>query len=140
MSSGRCESCGVGTARYICQECGRGICELCIEPDTWLCPDCYRKRYRELKAEPKEEGFRVPLYIKMLFGGLVLVFIGLIVLALAALLSGSPSSFAFVLMIPPIPIIFGSGEHTLPLLLLTITLAIIWIIFLIIISMRRARF
>lgn len=135
-----CEICGERSAKYICQECGRSVCEICVELCAWLCKDCYR-RYGEhpiFKEKHKErEKHRTPLAMKIFFVSFLLIFAGTITLILITLLSGSLSSLGFVLLIPPLPIIFGVGEHASLLIIFAIALAITWILYLMIFSRRK---
>lgn len=124
-----CELCGVRSARYVCQECGRSVCERCIKSYSWLCLECHRKIISPSIETEEETIFSIP-FIRMFFLGFILMFAGIIILFLASLLSGLkiPSGGIIIWLIPLPPIIFGAGEHLLPLL--TLGIALIVIIFL----------
>ena len=138
-----CELCGERNAKYICQECGRAICERCIEPYSWLCLDCYRKtKTEELGLEEEIYGgtlSRIPL-MKIFFMGFLLIFAGMILLMLATVLFGLKDSFGLILLIGPIPIIFGTGQISLPLIILAVALTILCIIVFILLSRRKIDF
>lgn len=136
-----CEVCGERASRYVCQGCGRAVCELCIEPHTWLCPDCYGRRVREPTPSENIEEIAppIPSAIKLFFIGFMLVFIGVIVLMLTVLLSGITRSFGLILLLGPIPIIFGAGENVTPLLIVAAILTIICIAIFIILNRRIAK-
>jgi uncharacterized membrane protein len=77
--------------------------------------------------------------MKIFIIGFMLMFIGMIILFLAALLAGLKESFSFIFLIGPIPIIFGSGQYSLPLIVLTTVLTIICLAAFIFLSRRRVR-
>ncbi|MEM1586148.1 MAG: DUF131 domain-containing protein [Candidatus Bathyarchaeia archaeon] len=135
-----CEVCGKRTSKYICQGCGRAICELCIEASTWLCPDCYGKsRVQEPTPleELEEEAAPIPPAIKLFLIGFMLIFIGVIVLMLATLFSGLTGSFGLILLLGPIPIIFGAGENLTYLLIIAAILTILCITIFIFLFLNR---
>ena len=140
-----CELCGERNAKYICQECGRAVCEQCIEPYSWLCLDCYRKTKTEEKTPSSEMEtygrslFQIP-FMKIFFLGFLLIFAGMIILMLATIFFGLKDSFGLILLIGPIPIIFGTGQISLPLIILAITLTILCIIVFILLSRRKIDF
>ena len=137
MSVKLCEICGERSAKYICQECGRSICEQCIEPYTWLCKECYEKIKRpseEIGAEEK------PLlhfpFIKLFILGFILMFVGMMTLILAALLTGLKDSLGFIFLIGPIPIILGSGQYASILIIIGAALTLICLIIFILLNRR----
>jgi uncharacterized membrane protein len=77
--------------------------------------------------------------MKIFIIGFMLMFIGMIILFLAALLAGLKESFSFIFLIGPIPIIFGSGQYSLPLIVLATVLTIICLAAFIFLSRRRVR-
>ncbi|MEM2110326.1 MAG: DUF131 domain-containing protein [Candidatus Bathyarchaeia archaeon] len=129
MGSKICEICGQTKAKYICQECGRDVCEICLKPDTWLCPECYRKNIVITRREEENLPFHLP-FMKIFLLGFFLIFAGVIVLIIAASAYGLISSG--FLIIGPIPIVFGAGQNFFWLLLLGIILTILSIVFFII--------
>ncbi|MEM2939266.1 MAG: DUF131 domain-containing protein [Candidatus Bathyarchaeia archaeon] len=136
-----CELCSKRNAKYVCQECSRAICERCLEPYTWLCLECYRKIGGTLSQEPESEEktlFQIP-FIKIFLMGFILMFIGIIVIILATLVLGLKNSFSLIFLIGPIPIIFGGGEYSIPLIILATVLTVICIIIFILYSKRGIR-
>jgi uncharacterized membrane protein len=91
-----------------------------------------------LSEEDREEGFVVS---RRLFGllvvGFVLMFVGVAVVFLAAVFSGS-SSVGGVILIGPIPIVFGSGPDAVPLVLLGVIITVISVVLFLIMN-RRAK-
>ncbi len=66
----------------------------------------------------------------LLVTGFFIIFVGVVLMVVAALLSGSGDfSGSAVIFIGPIPIILGSGAFSTPLLVLAILLTIIGLIF-----------
>ena len=135
-----CELCGERNAKYICQECGRAVCEQCIEPYSWLCLDCYRKTKTEEKTPSLEmetygrSFFQIP-FMKIFFLGFLLIFAGMIILMLATIFFGLKDSFGLILLIGPIPIIFGTDKETMKILiLLSITLMVMALIFILVLD------
>lgn len=142
MGTRICELCGERSARYVCQECGRIVCERCMKPYSWLCLECYRKTEGDFPPEMEDyEGtlFQLP-FMKIFFLGFLLIFIGMIILIAAAVLSGLKDSFGLIFLIGPIPIIFGAGQFSLPLIILAIALTILCIIVFILLSRRKIDF
>jgi len=138
MNAKICELCGKRSAKYICQECGRAICEACIEPYTWLCLDCYGKT-KGYAEEKTQEILHIPLSIKLFLLSFILMFAGVLILVLTALLSGLTGSLGIILLLGPIPIIIGYGEHVIPLLILATVLTIICIVIFIFFSRCRMK-
>lgn len=135
-----CELCNERSAKYVCQECGRTVCERCIEPYSLLCLECYRKTEEvpsSLEMEDYGKSFFQLPYMKIFFLGFLLIFVGMIILMLAAVLSGLKDSFGLILLIGPIPIIFGAGQFSLPLIMLAIGLTILCIIVYMLFSRRK---
>jgi len=130
-----CEICGKRVARYVCQECGRKVCQFCFEPNTWVCLDCYNHLRREA---PVLEAFPWPTPFKLFLLGFILMFVGMILMVIATIFFGSPSSAGGVIWILPLPPIgFGAGPYAFLAILLAVALAIGLILF--IMLRRRAR-
>lgn len=124
-----CEICAKRSARYVCQECGRNVCELCLESSTWLCSECYEKveTVQRLEAE-KKLPFHLS-FVKIFLVGFFLIFLGMVLLIIAALTSGLFDSLSFFLLIGFIPIVFGVGEYPFWAIILGIILAILSTVF-----------
>ena len=123
-----CEICGKRAARYVCQECGREVCQFCFEANTWVCLDCYNR----LRRETPVEAFSWSTPFKLFLLGFVLMFVGMIIMVIAAIFFGVPSGAGFLVFIPPLPPIgFGSGQYGFLVVLLAVALAIGWILFII---------
>lgn len=120
-----CDVCGKRAARYVCQECGRIVCERCIESYSWLCSECYRK---EMGIEPDVEMKISFPFTKMFVLGFILMFVGSIILVFASLLYGLKASLGGFILIGPLPIVFGFGEYSIPLIILGLALTVICIV------------
>ncbi|MEM0048918.1 MAG: hypothetical protein QW424_02170 [Candidatus Bathyarchaeia archaeon] len=135
-----CEKCGRRVSRYICQECGRAVCEQCIDLHTWLCSDCHRKSgVEELPEEHEEMAPSFLTAMKVLFAGFIIVFIGVIILMIAALFSGFTGSSGIILLLGPIPIILGAGANVTLLLVVAAILTILCIAIFVIFGRRAIK-
>ena len=131
-----CEICGKRAARYICQECGREVCRFCFEPSTWFCLDCYNSLKREA---PVLESFPWPTPFKLFLLGFVLMFVGMVVMVIAAVFFGASVGAGVSIWIPPLPPIgFGVGPYAFWAILLAVALAILDLVLFITLR-RRAR-
>lgn len=138
MGARLCEICGNRSARYVCQECGRTVCERCLEPNTWLCTDCWKQLQQEVPSQEAERSLiSLPSSIKFLLVGFFLVFIGVVILMIAALIYGLPDSVGLIVFIGPIPIILGAGEYSLLAIMLAIILTILSITFFMILRKQK---
>jgi len=109
MQVGACEICGKRSARYVCQECGRKICEVCIEPRTWVCSDCY-SRLKPRAPAPTVEAFTWSTPFKLFLLGFLIIFVGIIVMMIAAVFLGA-SAGAMIWILPFPPVVVGTGPH-----------------------------
>jgi len=117
-----CEICGKRPARFVCQECGRQVCEVCFDPKRWLCIDCSRRLTEEIPSA-LETPFLTPF--KLFFIGFAVIFAGMIVLMGASILSGTlAGTGGFVWIFPLPPIVFGSGQEALWVALIAIVLLV----------------
>ncbi len=128
----KCEICGRRDAKYVCQECGRRVCELCIDPYTFTCIDCLDK----IKSKT-----RIPAYTSMPIGapvnsiakfmliGFVVAFIGMMLIMVGAIISGAQISGS-VIIFPfiPIPFIIGVGPESITATLISVIVAIVFLI------------
>ncbi len=124
MQVGRCEVCGRRAARYVCQECGRRVCERCLEPRVWVCLECYKR----LQPEAPVAGaslWSVPF--KLFFLGFLLTFVGVVLLMVSGFLSGDSAGFVWVLPFPPV--VFGVGwPYSVWVIMLVIALTVVGIV------------
>jgi uncharacterized membrane protein len=72
--------------------------------------------------------------------GIVLVFVGIVVLAVASLVFGSSGSVGGVIFIGPFPIVFGSGPNATWLILIGIILAALSIALFFVMNRRARRY
>lgn len=129
MQVGTCAMCGKRSARYVCQECGLGVCEVCFEPQTWLCSDCYKS----LKPQTQVlKNFGWPIPFKLFFLGLFLMLIGTIFVVITAILSGETATAGAVIFVGPIPIIVGTWPYSIWAIILAVALTILGIVMFII--------
>ena len=64
------------------------------------------------------------------------MFVGMMTLILAALLTGLKDSLGFIFLIGPIPIILGSGQHASILIIIGAALTLICLIIFILLNRR----
>ena len=121
-----CEVCGKHTAKYICQQCGRLICQFCFEPSTWVCSDCYNRLKQETSAL---ESFQWSIPFKLFLLGFILMFAGIIVVMIATVLFGTSVGAGTVIWIFPFPPIgFGTGPYAFWTILLGIALTVLGLV------------
>jgi len=128
-----CQICNKRTAKYVCQECGRMICEVCLELRAWVCSECYG----QLKERPKEFGLRRSSFFKFFLFGVLLIFMGVIFIVISAFLLEAPISAGVVLILGPLPIILGTGPYATLALILVVILTILSIIMFFMFQKRR---
>ncbi len=88
--------------------------------------------------ENEEEGFAVSSrLLTLLLAGISLVFVGIAIIVVASIALGS-GSVGGVILIGPIPIIFGAGPGALWLILISVILSVISIVLFLVLN-RRAR-
>ena len=69
--------------------------------------------------------------------GFSLIFVGLVVVMIATLVHGFPSSAGLIVFIGPIPIILGTGEYSLLAIVLAIIFTILSIAFFIVLRKQK---
>ena len=136
MQTKTCEVCGKRAARYICQECGREVCEFCFEPTAWVCLDCYNSLKREASALGSF-GWSTPFKLFLL--GFVLMFAGIMVMMIATVLFGASVDTGAIIWVFPLPPIgFGTGPYAFWVVLLGVALTVLGLILFIVLR-KRAR-
>jgi uncharacterized membrane protein len=136
MQAKTCEVCGKRAARYVCQECGREVCQFCFESTAWVCLDCYNSLNREGSA-PGSFGWSTPFKLFLL--GFVLIFVGIIVMMIATVLFGASMDAGAVIWVFPLPPIgFGTGQYAFWAVLFGVALTVLGLILFIVLR-KRAR-
>jgi uncharacterized membrane protein len=87
----------------------------------------------------EDDSFSNRLFVFLLLG-VALVFIGIIVLVVVSLALGSSGSVGGVILIGPIPIIFGSGPNASWLIIISVILMVISLILFFVMNRRSRRF
>jgi uncharacterized membrane protein len=126
-----CEVCGVRSSRYVCQKCGRRVCESCFNPYSWVCSECYSGAEPQVAEEHR--GMELPL--KLFIIGFIVIFVGMMIMAISSLMLGARVSGG-VIIFPfiPLPIVFGFGPEAA---LVTI-IAILLLLAVLIVAIARA--
>jgi len=119
-----CGICGKRVARYVCQECGREVCQFCLEQNTWVCLDCYHSLKQET---PRLEVLPWSTPFKLFLLSFLLMFIGTIFIVIASVLPGT-FSIGAIIFLGPIPIILGAGPHLIWAIILAFALTILSIV------------
>ena len=122
-----CEICGQQTAKYVCSDCGKSVCENCFIPERWLCIECYRKR----TEAPRPIQLHNTVPYKLFLAGFILTAIGSILIAFAPLFGASFQGGGFVWIFPFPPFFFGSklnGEIAVSALILLIAILLLAIV------------
>jgi uncharacterized membrane protein len=89
--------------------------------------------------EDKEEGFAVSSrLLALLLAGISLVFVGIAIIVVASIVLGS-GSVGGVILIGPIPIIFGAGPDALWLIIIGVIISIISIVLFLVLNRRTRR-
>jgi len=124
MRARECAICGKRMARYVCQECGREVCQFCLEQGAWVCLDCHRRLESET---PRLEVFPWSTPFKLFLLSFLLVLLGTIFITIASVLPAT-ISIGVVVFLGPIPIIVGAGPHLVWIILLAFALTILGIV------------
>lgn len=130
MSRVSCDLCRVGSARFVCIECGCKACHDCFNEGRWLCIRCLEKvegSYRPtlIQAEQKLASLTMKLFI----AGFTAIFIGMVLMLTASLLKGMEAiSGGLIIFIGPIPIALGAGPYSQILILIGVLIAALMII------------
>ncbi len=91
--------------------------------------------------EAEDEGIGVSgRLLGFLLLGLALVFAGITVLIVASVVLGGSGSVGGVILIGPIPIVFGAGSQAGLLIVVSVVLTVISIIFFVIMNKRARKF
>jgi uncharacterized membrane protein len=70
----------------------------------------------------------------------VLVFVGLVILVVASLVFGGSGSVGGIILIGPIPIVFGAGHDASWLIVISIILAVLSLVLFLVMNRRLRRF
>ena len=118
---------------YVCRECAREICDSCFYVPGWVCVECYEResaKRPELRVSAFKEVGGVPLAFKVFMIGFFVIFVGIILIMAASLLSpGSNVSGGGIFLVGPIPIVFGYGQYSVWAIAFAVILTIVAIVF-----------
>ena len=120
MQTRVCQICSKRPAKYVCQGCGRIICEGCLELQTWVCSDCYG----HLKDESRRLWIFQSSLLSLLLLSFLLIFIGVVFIVISVLM-GTPVSAGVVVILGPIPIILVAGPYATLALELAVVLTVL---------------
>ncbi len=93
-----------------------------------------------LSEGEKEEGIAVSGKLwTLLLAGISLIFVGVIIVIVAVIVLGGSGSVGGVILIGPIPIIFGAGPDAFWLILIGVIVSIISVVLFLILNRRSRR-
>ena len=112
MGEFKCEICNLRDARYVCQYCGRRICNYCKIPGRFLCIECWKTRENYVESQVKVEEEIPFLPSKLMFLGFLIIILGFILMFISAFLGNLPekSWSGGVFWIFPLPPILISSS------------------------------
>ena len=124
MSTRICEICGKRPAKYVCQRCGALACEYDFDLSSGFCINCVKEM--GIETYPKFLGSTAFIILML---GIALTIIGFILMASSSFLY-PPLNFTGggLIIIGPIPFVFGFGEKIWPLIWILIALIFIFIL------------
>jgi uncharacterized membrane protein len=94
-----------------------------------------------LSEEDENEGINVSSrLLGLLFLGIALVFVGIAVLVVASLVFGGSGSVGGIILIGPIPIVFGAGTDASWLIAISIILSVLSIVLFLVMNRRLRKF
>jgi uncharacterized membrane protein len=136
VSAPTCELCGQRVASYVCQSCGRAVCDNCFSSPEWSCTACLgRTRATDSESEP------MPLqlsWLSLLFlVAFAAIFVGILLMSLGSLSNLSGASSGAIILLGPIPIVLGNGPYSLPLIVLAAGLTVFAVVFFLVLRRRR---
>jgi len=101
-----------------------------LEPEGWLCPECRQQKAQERQGlEPQGVLTVAQPFVKLFLLGFLLIFVGMVILIVAAIVHGFPSSVGLIVFIGPIPVILGAGEYSYLTILLAAILTVLGMAF-----------
>jgi hypothetical protein len=102
-----CEICGLHSAVYVCQECGRFVCPNC--QSNLLCKNC---QARSVPSSHPEQESRLSSYLPTL--ALAIIFAGIALIILGSLTGNSPAGSSGACFFWPIPPVIACGFGSSP--------------------------
>jgi len=122
----KCDICGKLTAALqTCRLCKRRVCEEHFKHQEGICSQCYSRLSLTTRGTEETSLSATPFKIFLL--GLLLMFVGVVVLVVAALMGGGKTSVStgVVIVVGFIPIVIGVGPYAFLTILVAAVLTII---------------
>ncbi len=138
MAAPLCVLCGKRAATYVCQDCGRAVCNNCFDPVHWSCSDC-QTRIKPTTTIGYREVRQSSAAMWLFFIAFAMIFIGILLMTLGSLSNIESISGGAVILIGPIPIVFGTGPYSVALIALAAVLTIFAVIFFYFFARRKTR-
>jgi len=131
MTAPSCALCGTRIATYVCQDCGRVVCSNCFDPTRWICFECQRKSRSSVRPIEPAITPTSSLVTWLFFGAFAIILLGVMLMTLGSLsnLSMNGVSSGAIILIGPIPIILGTGQNSLALVISAVFLTVFVLLF-----------
>lgn len=139
MPAPACEVCDKLNARYVCQACGKRVCQRCFSVDEETCVDCVASLGSSAQRSPStREETRLGWGYRLFLIGFFVTFVGMLLMLLSSLLYlPNLVSGGIIVFIGPIPIPIGLGFGPYGTILILSSTIVITIIALFIVLKRR---
>jgi uncharacterized membrane protein len=90
--------------------------------------------------ETEEGGVMSCRFLRFLVLGVIMVFVGITILFIASVVSGGSGSIGGIILIGPVPIIFGAGPNSGWLIVVGIILTVISVVLFLIMNRHSRKF
>ncbi|RLI05920.1 hypothetical protein DRO26_00745 [Candidatus Bathyarchaeota archaeon] len=129
MSGPICEICGKNKAVYVCQKCGRRVCESCMDPVSLTCRSCMQTQF--VRTHPSSDlSVLESLFPKLLILGFILIFVGFALTFLSVFMSPSlTSAGGFIWIFPFPPLVFGTNINNSVFWFISVLVVALMVIF-----------
>lgn len=126
MPAQTCKLCGEQPAKYVCQKCGRQVCEDCLNPTMWMCKECFTQS-SEAIISPRDS-WLTPF--KLFLIGFYTISIGTILIMVSILLSKATlnmGSGIVIWLFPFPPLIVGTWPHAIFIFVIAVILVVVYL-------------
>jgi uncharacterized membrane protein/DNA-directed RNA polymerase subunit RPC12/RpoP len=123
MSGRLCQICNSSPAMYVCQSCGKQVCETHFDTHRWKCSDCLSKIQVPAVGSSGRLFTTFSLGFSLFLVAFLMILVGSALLILGSL--GGGANIGFVILLGPIPVVGGSGPQLVPLVLIGAVLTIL---------------
>jgi uncharacterized membrane protein len=127
-------------ARYVCDECGRKVCAVCLESRSWVCSECCNRNSQEAPtSKVSEVSLWATTPFRLFVLGFSLIVTGMILMTIVIVFLGaSPFGAGAVIFIGPIPIVLGAGLYSGLAVILAMALTLVGLMLFFVLRKRRS--